>query len=157
MQEVSKENKLFLDVKVLIENSKKDVAIKVNQTMSLLYWSIGKSIDENILENKRADYGKEIISSLGKQLNKEYGKGFSKRNLLNMLRFYKIFQDKEIVHSLSAQLSWTHFKSLIYIQDDIKRDFYIQMTMLDNWSTRVLIQKIDSQLFERTALSKKPN
>lgn len=156
MKNLSLEKKLFSEIKNLIDDSKRQLSIKVNQTMTLLYWNIGKSINENILQNKRADYGKEIVSELGIQLTSEYGKGYTKRNLQNMVRFYKIFGDEKIVHSLSAQLSWTHIKTIIYLENDLKRDFYIYMSMEDNWSTRVLKDRIDSQLYERTALSKKP-
>jgi len=82
----------------------------------------GKNINDNILQNKRANYGKEIIATLSQQLQKKYGKGYTKRNLENMIKF----NDIQIVHSLSAKLSWTHFKIIIYIEDRLKREFYIK-------------------------------
>jgi predicted nuclease of restriction endonuclease-like (RecB) superfamily len=123
----------------------------------MMYWQIGKYINDDILQNKRADYGKEIVSTLSAKLTKEYGKGYTKRNLENMIKFAQTFPDVQIVHSLSAKLTWTHFKQLIYIEDDLKREFYIGMIKLDSWSTRTLKDRIDSQLYERTALSKKPD
>ena len=157
MNIIKKDNQLFDEVKQLIEQTKNNVAVSVNSALTLLYWNIGKTINEDILKNERAEYGKEVVSTLSRQLQNEYGKGYAKRNLINMLKFAKTLTDKKIVHSLSAQLSWTHFKTLIYIEDDLKRDFYIEMIKLDNWSTRTLNNRIDSMLYERTALSKKPD
>jgi predicted nuclease of restriction endonuclease-like (RecB) superfamily len=122
-----------------------------------MYWHIGKQIDQEILKSRRAEYGKEIVATLSKQLSREYGRGYSKRNLLNMVKFYKTFTDEEIVQTLSAQLSWSHFNELISIEDNLKRDFYIEMCKMDNWSVRVLKNRINSMLYERTALSKKPD
>ena len=148
---------VFKDIKTLIEQTKQNVVMQVNSALTMLYWNIGKYINDEILKNSRADYGKEIISTLSKQLTKEYGKGYTKRNLENMIKFAQVFDDIKIVHSLSAKLTWTHFKQIIYIDDQLKRDFYIGMIKLDNWSTRTLKSRIDSQLYERTALSKKPD
>ncbi len=157
MKDIIQNDNLFGDLKTLIEQTKRDVAIQVNSTLTLLYWNIGKKINDNTLQNKRADYGKEIVHSLSGQLTKEYGKGYSKRNLLNMIKFNRLFFNIQIVQSLIAQLSWTHIQTIIAIDDDLKREFYIQMIKLDNWSTRTLKDRIDSQLYERTALSKKPD
>jgi len=154
---LTKIDTIFTDIKTLIEESKKTVALQVNSTLTLMYWHIGKYIKDAILKNKRADYGKEVISTLSTQLTKEYGKGYTKRNLENMIRFAQVFEDIKIVHSLSAKLTWTHFKQLIYIENDLKREFYIGMIKLDRWSTRTLKERIDSQLYERIALSKKPD
>ena len=150
-------NNIFQDIKTLIEQTKKNVAIKVNSALTMMYWQIGKYISDEILKNKRADYGKEVIATLSKQLTNEYGKGYTKRNLENMVKFAQVFPDIKIVHSLSAKLTWTHFKQLIYIDDPLKRDFYVGMIKLDSWSTRTLKDRINSGLYERTALSKKPN
>ena len=157
MSSIVNESTLFDNIKNLINQTKESVTIQINTSLTLLYWNIGKSINNNILQNRRADYGKEIIYSLSGQLTKEYGRGYTKRNLENMIKFNKQFNDIQIVHSLSAKLSWTHFKTIIYIDDSLKRDFYIEMVKLDNWSTRTLNNRIDSMLYERTALSKKPD
>ena len=150
-------NIIFEGIKQLIEQTKQSIAVSINSTLTLLYWNIGKQINDEILKNSRADYGKEIVHSLSGQLTKEYGKGYTKTNILNMIKFNKVFNDIKIVHILSAKLTWTHFKTIIYIEDDLKRDFYIGMIKLDRWSTRTLKDRIDSQLYERTALSKKPD
>ncbi len=157
MKEIITSINLVSDLKELISTTKAQVAISVNSSLTLLYWNIGKKVEENILKNSRANYGEQIVHSVSAQLLKEFGKGYAKRNILNMIKFYKIFNDINIVHALSAQLSWTHFKSFIYIEDELKRTFYIEMTKLDKWSTRTLNNRIDSMLYERTALSKKPD
>jgi predicted nuclease of restriction endonuclease-like (RecB) superfamily len=150
-------NDIYISIKRLIEQTKNNVAVSVNSALTMMYWQIGKYIDDEILQNRRADYGKEVIVTLSKQLTNEYGKGYTKRNLENMIKFAQVFPDVKIVHSLSAKLTWTHFKQIIYIEDNLKREFYIGMIKLDRWSTRTLKDRIDSQLYERTALSKKPN
>ena len=87
----------------------------------------------------------------------EFGRGFSEKSLRHMIRFAEAFPDEQIVSALRRQLTWTHFKRLIYLDDPLKRDFYVQMCRMENWPTRTLDKKIQSMLFERTALSKKPD
>ena len=144
------------EIKELIEQSRHRMASSVNAELTLLYWNIGKRIQEEVLSNSRAEYGKAVIANLSAQLTIEYGKGWSKRQLHNTLRFAEIFPDKKIVHALRSQLSWTHFRQLLAIGDSLKREFYAQMCTLEQWSTRTLQSRIDSMLYERTALSKKP-
>jgi hypothetical protein len=93
---------------------------------------------------------------VGRQLEANYGRGFGEKSLHHMLRFAQAFPDPEIVSALRRQLSQSHFKQLIYIQDELKRTFYAEMCRVEGWSTRAMTQKIDGMLFERTALSKKP-
>ncbi len=132
------------------------MAITVNAALSLLYWQIGKRINEEILQNQRAEYGKEIVASLALALSLEFGKGWSEKHLRHCLRTAETFQNKEIFYALSRELTWTHIRSVIYIENDLKRDFYIEMCKLEKWSTRTLQERIQSMLFERTAISKKP-
>jgi len=156
-QEISNtNNQLFLDIKQLIDKTRLGVSQTINVGLTMLYWNIGKRINDEILKNKRADYGKQIISTLGKQLEEQYGKGFSVQNLRRMMQFYEVFSDKQIVASLLRQLSWTHFTLLIPIKNELQRDFYAQMCRIEQWSVRTLRKKIDAMLFERTAISKKP-
>ncbi len=150
-------NALLPNIKQLIEEAKQSVAVSVNVSTTILYWNIGQQINKEVLGNKRADYGKEVIKSLSKQLTLEYGKGWSEKQLRHCLRIVEIFPDQDILYALSRQLSWTHLRTIIYIKDDIKRDFYIEMTKVENWNTRTLDEKISSLLFERTAISKKPD
>ncbi len=150
------DNNLFVDVKRLIEEARKHVAIVINSSTTILYWTVGTRINTEVLLDKRADYGKKIIKTLAAQLTSEYGKGWSNKQLHHCLRIAETFTDRDIVYALSRQLSWTHLRTLIYVKDDLKRDFYIEMARLENWNTRTLNEKIDSMLFERTSISKQP-
>lgn len=147
---------IVADVRSMIEQTREGIARTVNAGMTLLYWRIGKRIQTETLRNQRAEYGKEIVSTLSRQLTDEYGRGFSKRNLFHMIRFAEVFPEAQIVHSLSAQLGWTHFRDILPLPDALQRDFYAEMCRIERWSTRTLRQKIDSMLYERTAISKKP-
>ena len=148
--------KLLKSIVSLIDNARKNVALAVNSELTLLYWNIGKQINEDILKNIRADYGKSIVLEISKELTARFGMGFSKRNLHNFIKFNELYSDFKIVQTLSAQLSWSHIYSLIYLKEDIKREFYTQMSIHEHWSVRTLQSRIDSMLFERTAISKKP-
>ena len=149
-------NILFSEIKQLIEEARQTVAITVNATTTILYWNIGKRINIEVLKNKRGEYGKEVINTLSNELTQEYGKGWSEQHIWHCLRFAETFPNKEILYALSRQLSWTHFRTVMYLNDELKREFYIQMTRIESWNTRTLNKKIDSMLFERTAISKKP-
>lgn len=140
----------------LIENAKRNVATKVNDEMTLLYWNIGKDITDNILNNQKAEYGKAVIKKLSQKLTIEYGRGYSRANLFRMLKFYEYFTDFEKFSTLSRKLSWSHFVELLQVQDKIKREFYATMCANEYWSVRTLRERIGSALFERTAISKKP-
>ncbi|QSB28151.1 YhcG family protein [Flavobacterium sp. CLA17] len=140
----------------LIDQTRHFVAKTVNQELTLLYWKIGKTINEEILKNDRADYGKKLIKNLSEDLFNRYGSGFNKRNLHSFIKLNSIIPDITIVHTLCAQLSWSHIRTLIYIENNIKREFYVQMSIHERWSVRTLQERIDSMLFERTAISKKP-
>ena len=155
MSQSLNENTLFTEVKTLIQTAKQQAAVAVNAELSLLYWQVGKRIADEVLHGERAEYGKQIIKELAKQLTRSVGKGWSTQQLRHCLRFAEIFPENEIVYALRRQLSWTHIRSLMYIDDGLKRDFYITMAMQERWSTRTLTERIDSQLFERTAISKK--
>lgn len=147
---------LYNNITDLISNSKERVYKSVNTELIYLYWNIGKTIKEDIIKKERADYGKQIIDNLSKELSDNYGRGYSRRNLFNMIAFYEIFSDFQIVHTLSAQLTWSHIKELISIEDDLKREFYATMCNTERWSVRTLRERIASMLYERTAISKKP-
>ena len=147
---------MLRDLRRLIGNAREQIASAFNSGLVALYWSIGKRILEEVLHHQRAGYGEKIVSALSRQLTEEFGKGFAAANLRHMIRFAEAFPDQAIVSALRRQLSWTHFRSLIYIDDPLKRDFYAEMCRLEKWSTRTLAKKMDSLLYERTGLSKKP-
>ena len=155
MSELIENKNLVVELKSLIASTKEQVAISVNSSLTLMYWQIGFKINEDILKNSRAEYGKEILQTVSAKLTEEFGQGFSKRNLADMIKFSQVFDDFEIVSTLSRQLSWSHFKEIMYMDDSLKIEFYAQMSALDKWSVRTLRNRIDSMLYERTALSKK--
>ena len=152
----AKPGALTADIRQLIEGARQQVAQAVNAGLTSLYWQIGARIRQDILKNTRAEYGAEIVATLGRQLEIEFGRGFGEKNLRRMVQFAETFPDVEIVAALRRQLSWAHFKSLIPMKDSLKRDFYAEMCRVEGWSTRMLQQKIDGMLYERTALSRKP-
>lgn len=153
---IPQQEPLFFEIKNLIETSKNNVAVTVNSEMTMLYWNIGKRINDEVLLNNRAEYSRQIVVSLARQLEIEYGKGWSEKQLRHCLRFAETISDFQIVSALRRQLSWTHIKTIIYIENDIKRMFYIEMCKLEKWSSRQLQERINSMLYERTAISKKP-
>ncbi|EMS77862.1 MULTISPECIES: PDDEXK nuclease domain-containing protein [Desulfotignum] len=148
---------LFQDIKNLIETGRSKVAVTVNKALTLLYWQVGQRIHKEILVHERAEYGKQILQTLAAKLTEAYGQGWSERNLAYMVKFAQVFPDPDILQALCAKLSWSHFKDLIYIQDPLKREFYAEMCRHESWSVRTLRKKIDAMLFERTALSRKPD
>lgn len=147
---------LVSDLRSIVSRAREQVARRVNEELISLYWAVGRRIREDLLDSQRAPYGKQIVSAVGRELSAEFGDGFSDKNLWNMVRFAEVFQDEQILYAVRRELSWTHLRKLIYIDDPLKRDFYIELCRAERWSTRVLGQKISSMLYERTALSRKP-
>lgn len=115
---------LVTDLRQLILNAREQVSRAIDSGLVLLYWSIGHRIRTDVLNEKRAEYGQKILHALSTKLVAEFGQGFTARNLANMTRFAEVFPDIQIVSALGRQLSWTHFRSLIYLDDSLKRDFY---------------------------------
>lgn len=155
-QQPAIEPMLVADVASLIHSAKQRAAVAVNSELTLLYWHVGQRINQAILGGERADYGKQVVSNLAKQLTMQFGRGWSSQQLRHCMKFAEHFIDEQIVSALRRQLSWTHIKTLIYIDDPLKRDFYSQMAITERWSTRTLDERIGAMLFERTAISKKP-
>ncbi len=156
MNELIENKNLVVELKSLIASTKEQVAISVNLSLTLMYWQIGYKINEDILKNSRAEYGKEILQTVSAKLTEEFGQGYSYSSLTRMMKFAQYFTFENIA-TLSQQLSWSHFKELLPMEDNLKIEFYAQMSALDKWSVRTLRNRIDSMLYERTALSKKPD
>lgn len=150
------EQPLLSDLRELIVSARRQVAQTINAGLTMLYWQVGDRIRRETLKEKRAEYGAEIVQSLSAQLEVEFGTGFAEKNLRRMVQFAEVFPDRSIVVSLLRQLSWTHFIALIPLKDSLQREYYAEMCRIENWSTRKLRERIDSMLYERTALSKKP-
>jgi predicted nuclease of restriction endonuclease-like (RecB) superfamily len=147
---------LVSEIKGLINSSRQLVAQAVNSTMTMLYWKIGQRINDEVLQHQRAEYGKQVIPMLSAELVGIYGTGFAEKNLRRMMQFAEVFPHQEIVVSAIRQLSWTHFVALLPVREPLQREFYAEMCRLESWSVKTLRSKITSMLFERTAISKKP-
>lgn len=149
-------NKLFQDINHLIQESKTKVAAVANAEITILFWNIGNRINEDVLGNARAQYGKQIVVTLSRQLTAYYGNSYDEKKLRRMMQFAKSFPSLENVVTLSRQLSWSHFVALIPVKDDVARDFYAELCRYEKWNVRTLRKKISGMLYERTAISSKP-
>lgn len=147
---------LLAELRELIHSAREQVARAIDSGLAALYWQVGYRVRAEILKEKRAEYGAQIVSAVGRQLEVEFGRGFSEKSLRHMIRFAEAFPDPEIVSALSRQLGWSHFVEIIYLDEPLKRDFYAEMCRVERWSVRGLRKKVQSMLFERTALSRKP-
>lgn len=147
---------LIGDIRRLIETARHNVAVTVNAGLTILYRQIGSRIRKDILKEKRARYGEDLLPTLSAKLVREFGRGFTEKNLWRMVQFAEVFSDMEIVVTLSRQLSWSHFVAILPLKDDLQREFYSEMCRVERWSVRTLRKKIDGMLYERTAISKKP-
>jgi predicted nuclease of restriction endonuclease-like (RecB) superfamily len=145
------------ELRQLIEDSRGRVARAVNSELVLLYWQVGRRLRDEVVGEERGAYGKQVVESVAAALSAEFGRGFGKRNLYYMMQCAEVFPDPEIVHAVRAQLSWTHIRAILAIDDPLKRQFYTELCRLERWSTRTLNQKIDGMLFERTAIAKRPD
>jgi uncharacterized protein DUF1016 len=139
--------KLLGDPRTIIDAGRDAVSRAVNAGLVLVYWSVGDRIRREILGERRARYGEEIVVTLSRQLTAEYGTGFSRRNLFNMMEFAAGFPNQKIVQTLSAQLGWSHFVELLPLKDDLKRDIYAEMCRLERWSVRTLRDKIRGMMY----------
>ena len=147
---------LYTDVCRIIDDTRNRVAVYVNSEVCLTNWRIGKRIKEDVLFNKRAEYGKQVVKNLSVKLTERYGKGWSLQTLQHCIRAAYTFTEEEIVYAVRMQFSWTQLRSVMFISDPLARQFYMQMCQYEHWSTRTLEEKIDSQLYERTAISRRP-
>ena len=144
-------NSMILEIRELLENARKNVAQQVNTQLLTTYWNIGRIIVEYEQQKQiRADYGKQTLKELSKELTREFGKGFSRSNLQNMRAFYLAY---EKCQTLSGKLSWSHYCELLSITDENKRSFYEKESVNSGWSVRELKRQIDSSLYERLLLS----
>ena len=157
MGNVTKTNKVLLsELRGLIEQARQHVAQTANSTLTLLYWAVGERIRREVLRDERADYGEQIVSTLSTQLVRDYGQGFGLRSLRRMVQFSESFPDKSIVASLSQQLSWSHFIEILPLKQPLEREYYAELCRAERWSVRTLRERIGSQLYLRTAISKQP-
>jgi hypothetical protein len=148
-------NELFAGVEQLIFSARKKVAISLNKETTLLYFNIGYYINTNLKENNQLPYGAKILATLSQLLTNSFGKGYSYSALTRMCKVANAFE-LSIVATLSQQLSWSHLIELSVIENETERNFYRQLCIHGKWGIRELREKIDSMLFERTAIATKP-
>ena len=149
---------LIQDLRQIIEQSRSNVAATANCALTKMYWHIGERINREVLGNQRADYGRQIVATVARQLQDEYGKkGFDEKSIRRMMQFANVFPNFQIVAPLARQLSWSHFVEVMPIKDELQREFYITMAASERWSKRTLQSQIDGMLYERTAISGKPD
>lgn len=143
---------LYNTIDQIIEEARNRVYRTTNFTMVQAYWSIGKTIVEDEQNGKeRAEYGQELIKQLSKQLTKKHGKSFSERNLWYIKQFYQKWTN---LNALRSELSWTHYRLLLRVENDGARQFYMQESIECNWSTRSLERQIGNLYYERMLMSK---
>ena len=148
---------LLGDLRKIIDTARSHVAATANYELTMMYWHIGDRINRDVLNNERAEYGKQIVATVARQLQEEYGtKGFEERTIRRMMQFALQFPDFQIVSPLVSKLSWTHFLIVMPIKDALQREFYLTMAATERWSKRTLQAKIDGMLYERTAIATKP-
>lgn len=144
--------KMISDIEALVNTSKNELAASINKVMTVTYWSIGKYIVEFEQDgNAKAEYGKNLLSTISKELTLRLGKGYSRPNLNNMRKFYLKYSNCQTV---SDKLSWSHICELIKIDDELERSFYEKECVVENWNVRTLRRQMDSALFLRLASSR---
>ena len=149
---------LISDLRKIIEQCRNRVALNVNYDLSMMYWRIGVRVNNEVVNNSRAEYGKQIVASVARQLQDYYGeKGFDKKNLHRMMQFAQKFPDEKIVASMMRQLSWTHILQILPLKNKLECEFYLTLAASERWSVRRLRKEIDGMLYERTAISNKPD
>ena len=149
----NQEEKLLGDLVQLIEKGRRQATAKVNSTLTMTYWQVGRRINHDILQNQRAEYGKRVIPALAQQLVQQFGKSFEARNLRRMMQFAEEFPDFEIVSSLMSQLSWTHFIQLFSLSSKEAKMFYANKIAEEGWSVRFTRKQIEQKAYERAAIA----
>ncbi len=137
------------ELRALIEGARQRAAAAVNSELVWLYWQIGRRLQTAVLAEGRAEHGEALVARVSESLTADFGRGFTKRNVYNMLRFAQVFPDPEKVHALRAQLSWTHLRELVAINDPLKRDFYIELCLSAPYSAADLPSALLTKLAER--------
>lgn len=147
---------LLSDIRQLVDSARQRVAAAINAELTLLYWRIGQRINKEVLRGKRAEYGQQVVAALSQELTVEYGRGWGGKHLRHCIRLAEVFPEEKIVYTLCRQFTWSHLRLLMYIDDPLKREFYIEIGRLERWSVRQLQERVQSMLYERTAISRKP-
>lgn len=148
---------LMTDLRQIIDEARIHVASTANYELTMMYWHIGERINRVVLGNERATYGKQIVPQVATQLQALYGsKGFEIRNVRRMMQFAQQIKEEKIVSQLATKLSWSHFIEVLSLKDELQKEFYLTLAANELWGRNRLRKEIDGMLYERTALSSKP-
>lgn len=148
---------LMTDLCQIIDEARIHVASTANYELTMMYWHIGERINRVVLGNERATYGKQIVPQVATQLQALYGsKGFEIRNVRRMMQFAQQIKEEKIVSQLATKLSWSHFIEVLSLKDELQKEFYLTLAANELWGRNRLRKEIDGMLYERTALSSKP-
>jgi len=147
------EKLLFKDLAQIIEQGKQQVVAQVNSVLTLTYWHVGKKINDHVLKNERAEYGDKVVASISKELEKQFGRSYTLRNVRRMMQFAAVFPEIQIVTSLMTQLSWTHFIELFPMKSNEQRMYYAQKIASEKWSVRETQYQISRKAFERNEIA----
>lgn len=145
---------IFQEIKEILQEAKNKVYKVANNAMVEAYWNIGRVIVEKQGGKDKAEYGTALLKNLSKEMTKEFGKGFTLTNLKYMRQFYLTFPKS---HALSDQLSWTHYRLLMRVENENARNFYLEESIKEKWSTRQLERQITTLFYERILSSKNKN
>lgn len=138
------------DIKQILAQARQKAYTAINSAMVEAYWQIGKRIVEEEQDGKeRADYGKEIIKTISEEMTKEFGKGFTDRNIRNFRQFYLTFSNPEIWKTLSSKLNWSHFQRVLRVADEKARMYYLQEAAKNTWLVRTLDRHISTLYYYR--------
>jgi hypothetical protein len=154
MEQLPTTGQLISEIRQLIDHSRQKVAQTVNTELSYLYWRIGKLLRTEILKDERAAYGQQMIATLSRNLTAEYGRGWSKRLLWQCQKFAEVFPDEQIMHTVCAQLTWSHFRLLFGMEDPLKREFYMAMCHCNRCITKGMIMRGTKLLRGVTSVTK---
>ena len=147
-------NNYINEIKKILKNARQKAYTAVNSAMVEPYWEIGRRIvEEEQSGRERAEYGKEIIKNLSKELTEEFGKGFGERNIRNIRQFYILFSDYEKWKSLISKLTWTHIQKVLRVSDEKARIFYLTEAAENMWSVRTLDRNISTLYYNRIVAS----
>lgn len=152
-QNLTDPNDLLKDLIHIIEGGKKQAVAQVNSALTVVFWQVGKRINEDILQHERAAYGKQVVNEIAKELVQKYGRSFQARNIRRMIQFATVFEDFAIVSPLVTQLSWTHFIILLPLKTHEARLFYAQKSIESRWGKRELIRQIERKAYERREIA----
>jgi hypothetical protein len=142
---------IILQIQSIVSNAQINASRAIDTERVLMYWQVGKIIfEEEQHGNDRAEYGKYLIKTISKIFQPQFATGFSVRQLEMNRQFYRTFPN---TNALRSQFSWTHYRTLIRIDNKDKREFYIAETLKNNWTARQLERQVNSQLFERLLIS----